>query len=41
MNAEDITVRVDNKEYEAKVLGADPYSDIAEAKIEHQIVLKL
>ena len=33
-NAEDIIVRVNNKEYEAKVLGADPYSDIAVLKIE-------
>ena len=33
-NADDIIVRVDNKEYKAKVLGADPYSDIAVLKIE-------
>ena len=33
-NADDIIVRVNNKEYEAKVLGADPYSDIAVLKIE-------
>ncbi len=33
-NAEDIIVRVNNKEYEAKVIGADPYSDIAVLKIE-------
>ena len=33
-NAEDILVRVDNKEYKAKVLGADPYSDIAVLKID-------
>ena len=33
-NADDIIVRVDNKEYTAKVLGADPYSDIAVLKIE-------
>ena len=32
-NAEDIIVRVNNKEYEAKVLGADPYSDVAVLKI--------
>ena len=32
-NAEDIIVRVDNKEYEAEVIGADPYSDIAVLKI--------
>ncbi len=33
-NAEDIIVRVNNKEYEAKVIGEDPYSDIAVLKIE-------
>ena len=33
-NADDIIVRVDSKEYKAKVLGADPYSDIAVLKIE-------
>ena len=33
-NDEDIIVRVDNKEYKAKVLGADPYSDIAVLKID-------
>ena len=33
-NAEDIVVSVNNKEYQAKVLGADPYSDIAVLKIE-------
>ena len=33
-NAEDIIVRVDNKEYQEKVLGSDPYSDIAVLKIE-------
>jgi len=33
-NAEDIIVRVNNKEYEVKVIGADPYSDIAVLKIE-------
>ena len=33
-NAEDIIVRVNSKEYEAKVIGADPYSDIAVLKIE-------
>ena len=32
-NAEDIIVRVDDKEYSAKVLGADPYADIAVLKI--------
>jgi len=33
-NADDIIVRVNNKEYEARVLGADPYSDVAVLKIE-------
>ncbi len=33
-NAEDIIVRVNKKEYAAKVVGADPYSDIAVLKIE-------
>ena len=33
-NAEDIVVKVGNKEYEAKVLGTDPYSDLAILKID-------
>jgi len=33
-NAEDIVVRVNNKEYKAKVLGFDPYADIAVLKID-------
>ncbi len=33
-NADDIIVRVNNKEYEAKVIGADPYSDVAVLKIQ-------
>ena len=33
-NADDIIVRVANKEYAAKVIGADPYADIAVLKIE-------
>ena len=33
-NAEDIVVRIGDKEYEAKVLGADPYSDLAVLKID-------
>jgi len=33
-NAEDIVVKVGDKEYEAKVLGTDPYSDLAILKIE-------
>ena len=32
--ADDILVRVEDKEYKAKVLGADPYMDIAVLKIE-------
>ena len=36
-NAEDIVVRVGDKEYEAKVLGADPYSDLAVLKIDANI----
>ena len=33
-NAEDILVRVGEKEYEAKIIGADPYMDIAVIKME-------
>jgi len=33
-NAEDILVRVGDKEYKAKVIGADPYMDIAVLKME-------
>ena len=33
-NAEDILVRVGEKEYEAKVIGTDPYMDIAVIKME-------
>ena len=33
-NADDIVVIVNNKEYEAKVLGADPYADVAVLQIE-------
>ena len=33
-NAEDILVRVGEKEYKAKVIGADPYMDIAVIKME-------
>ena len=32
--ADDIIVRVDSKEYKAKVIGADPYMDIAVLKME-------
>ena len=33
-NAEDILVKVGSKEYKAKVLGSDPYADLAVLKIE-------
>ena len=33
-NAEDILIKVGNKEYKAKVIGADPYADLAVLKIE-------
>ena len=33
-NAEDILVKVGSKEYKAKVIGADPYMDVAVLKIE-------
>tara|TARA_B100001093_G_C26813071_1_gene1008383 strand:+ start:22 stop:1437 length:1416 start_codon:yes stop_codon:yes gene_type:complete len=33
-NAEDIIVRVNSKEYKAKVIGADPYADLAVLKID-------
>ena len=33
-NADDILIKVDNKEYKAKVIGADPYMDIAVLKME-------
>ena len=33
-NAEDILVRVGEKEYKAKVIGADPYMDVAVLKME-------
>ena len=39
-NADDIIVRVNNKEYEAKVIGSDPYSDVAVLKIESSEIFK-
>ncbi len=33
-NAEDILVKVDSKEYKAKVIGSDPYMDLAVLKID-------
>ena len=40
-NAEDIIVRINNKEYEAKVIGADPYSDLAVLKIDSTDTFKI
>ena len=39
-NAEDIVVKVGDKEYKAKVLGADPYADIAVLKIDSNDVFR-
>ena len=39
-NAEDIVVRVNKKEYKAKVLGFDPYADIAVLKIDSEDIFK-
>ena len=39
-NAEDIIVRVNNKEYQAKVTGSDPYSDVAVLKIQSDETFK-
>jgi len=39
-NADDIVVIVNNKEYEAKVLGADPYADVAVLKISSTEIFK-
>ena len=39
-NAEDIVVRVGTKDYKAKILGADPYADIAVLKIESNDIFK-
>jgi serine protease Do len=39
-NAEDILVKVGDKEYKAKVLGADPYADIAVLKIDSKDIFK-
>ena len=40
-NAEDIIVRINNKEYKAKVIGADPYSDLAVLKIDTKETFKI
>ena len=39
-NAEDIVVKVGDKDYKAKVLGSDPYADIAVLKIDSKDVFK-
>jgi len=39
-NAEDIVIKVGDKEYKAKVLGADPYEDIAVLKIDSSDVFQ-
>jgi serine protease Do len=39
-NAEDILVRVGDKDYKAKIIGSDPYADIAVLKIESKDVFK-
>jgi len=39
-NAEDIVVKVGDKDYKAKVIGADPYADIAVLKIDSKDVFK-
>ena len=39
-NAEDIVVRVGDKDYKAKIIGADPYADIAVLKIDSKDVFK-
>ena len=39
-NAEDIVVKVGDKEYKAKVLGADPYADVAVLKIDSKDVFQ-
>jgi serine protease Do len=39
-NADDIIVRVNNKEYEAEVLGTDPYADVAVLKIKSSETFK-
>jgi serine protease Do len=40
-NAEDIVVRVGDKDYKAKIIGADPYADIAVLKIDSKDILNL
>jgi len=39
-NAEDIVVRVGDKDYKAKIIGADPYADIAVLKIDSKDTFK-
>ena len=40
-NAEDILIRVGDKEYNAEVIGADPYMDLAVLKLKQKINLNL
>ena len=39
-NADDIVVKVGDKEYKAKIIGADPYADVAVLKIDSKDVFK-
>ena len=39
-NADDIVVKVGDKEYNAKILGADPYADVAVLKIDSKDIFK-
>ena len=39
-NAEDIVVRVGDKDYNAKIIGTDPYADIAVLKIDSKDIFK-
>ena len=39
-NADDIVVKVGDKEYNAKIIGADPYADIAVLKIDSKDIFK-
>ena len=39
-NADDIVVKVGEKEYKAKIIGADPYADVAVLKIDSKDIFK-
>ena len=39
-NADDIVVKVGDKEYKAKIIGADPYADVAVLKIDSKDIFK-